>query len=88
MSKVMNSKIHKDCPFTEDEILTFYDMLYNVNTGHHCANPAPSLWSVGSQMFEQVQQNRKHENIIDELERLRKENEELKNDLESFIKQK
>lgn len=32
----------------------FYDMLYNVNTAHHCLNPAHPTWTAGSQMFEQL----------------------------------
>lgn len=81
MSRVLDRSIHKDCPFTEEELMTFYDMLFNVNTGNHCANPAPILWAGGSQMFEQIQREENYENIIDELERLRKENEELKKQL-------
>ena len=53
MSQVINRKIHKDCPFTEKELMGFYDMLYNVNTAHHCLNPAHPTWTAGSQMFEQ-----------------------------------
>ena len=53
MTQVINRKIHKDCPFTEKELMGFYDMLYNVNTAHHCLNPAHPTWTAGSQMFEQ-----------------------------------
>ena len=40
MGKVINKKIHKNCPFSEIELMGFYDMLYNVNTAHYCSNPA------------------------------------------------
>lgn len=75
---VSNKKIHKDCPFNEEEIMTFYDMLYQVNTGNHCANPSHPSWVMGSQMREQIQQSKNYESIVDELERLRRENAELK----------
>ena len=52
MRKVINRKIHKNCPFSEIELMGFYDMLYNVNTAHHCSNPAHASWIVGSQIFE------------------------------------
>lgn len=78
---VSNKKIHKDCPFNEEEIMTFYDMLYQVNAGNHCANPSHPSWVMGSQMHEQIQRSNRHENIMDEVERLRRENAELKNQL-------
>ena len=53
MGRVINRKIHPDCPFSEEELMTFYDMLYNVNTGNHCANPPHPAWIAGSQMAEQ-----------------------------------
>ena len=45
-------KIHKDCPFTEEEILTFKAMLYQVNTSHRCINPAPFCWVSGYQWWQ------------------------------------
>ena len=45
-------KIHKDCPFTEEEILTFKAMLYQVNTSHRCINPAPFSWVIGYQWWQ------------------------------------
>ena len=45
-------KIHKDCPFTEEEILTFKAMLYQVNTSHRCINPAPLCWVRGYQWWQ------------------------------------
>lgn len=48
-------KIHNDCPFTREEILEIKSMLYNVNTGNHCCNPAPVHWGVAAQEYEQVQ---------------------------------
>ena len=79
---VRNKKIHKDCPFDEEEIMGIYDMLYQVNTGNHCANPSHPSWFMGSQMHEQIQRSKGHENIMDEVERLRRENAELKKQLE------
>lgn len=46
-------KIHKDCPFTEEEILTFKAMLYQVNTSHRCINPAPFCWVSGYQWWQE-----------------------------------
>lgn len=54
MTKVIDRKIHKDCPFSETELMGFYDMLYNVNTACHCMNPPHPSWVAGSQMFEQI----------------------------------
>lgn len=54
MAKVINRNIHKDCPFTEYELMAFYDMLYQVNSGNHCANPPHPSWIAGGQMFEQL----------------------------------
>lgn len=53
MGRVINRKIHPDCPFAEEELMTFYDMLYNANAAHHCANPPHPSWVAGSQMAEQ-----------------------------------
>ena len=81
MSKCLNRKIHKGCPFTEEELLTFYDMLYNVNTGNHCSNPAPIIWAVGSQMAEQFRMDTglSSETLLrEENEVLRKQLAELK----------
>lgn len=77
MAQVINRKIHKDCPFTEMELMGFYDMLYNVNAAHHCLNPAPILWAAGSQMFEQ--HCRSTEKSSEDL--LREENERLKEEI-------
>mgnify|MGYP003475979162 FL=1 len=54
MTKVINRKIHKGCPFSETELMGFYDMLYNVNTACLCVNPPHPSWIAGSQMFEQI----------------------------------
>ena len=35
-------------------------MLYNVNTGNHCCNPAPVHWGVAAQEYEQVQAMKGH----------------------------
>ena len=48
-------KVHKDCPFTREEILEMKAMLYSVNTSFHCCNPAPVYWGVGFQEYEQLQ---------------------------------
>lgn len=53
-------KIHNDCPFTREEILEIKSMLYNVNTGNHCCNPAPVHWGVAAQEYEQVQAMKGH----------------------------
>lgn len=45
-------KINKNCPLTEDEILTFKAMLYQVNTSHRCVNPAPFSWVHGYQWWQ------------------------------------
>lgn len=45
----MPRHIHKDCPFTADEIDEFHAMLYSVNTSFHCVNPAPISWVKGFQ---------------------------------------
>lgn len=57
----LQKKVHKDCPFTREEILEIKAMLYNVNTSHHCCNPAPISWAVGYQEYEQVQQWKGHQ---------------------------
>ena len=51
----LQKKVHKDCPFTREQILEMKAMLYNVNTSHHCCNPAPVHWGVAAQEYEQVQ---------------------------------
>lgn len=51
--KVSARKIHKECPFTKDEIDEFYAMLYSVNTSFHCCNAAPFKWVTGWQRTEQ-----------------------------------
>lgn len=51
----LQKKVHKDCPFTREEILEIKSMLYNVNTSHHCCNPAPVHWGVAAQEYEQLQ---------------------------------
>lgn len=51
----LQNKVHNDCPFTREEILEIKSMLYNVNTGNHCCNPAPVHWGVAAQEYEQVQ---------------------------------
>ncbi len=48
---MMARRIHKDCPFTADEINEFHAMLYSVNTSFHCVNPAPFLWVKGYQNY-------------------------------------
>ena len=51
----LQKKVHKDCPFTREQILEMKSMLYNVNTGNHCCNPAPVHWGVAAQEYEQLQ---------------------------------
>lgn len=53
MPRVITRKIHKDCPFSEKELMGFYDMLYQVNAANRCMNPPHPSWIAGSQMFEQ-----------------------------------
>lgn len=36
-----------DCPFTAEEIAEFQNMLYQVNAGNKCANPAHPSWFRG-----------------------------------------
>lgn len=45
-------KPHDDCPFTRDEIDEFKAMLYAVNTGNICMNPAPISWVDGYQRWQ------------------------------------
>lgn len=45
----MARRIHKDCPFTAQEIDEFHAMLYSVNTSFRCINPAPLNWVKGYQ---------------------------------------
>lgn len=47
-------KVHKDCPFTREELDEFHAALYNVNTSFRCCNPAPVLWVAGWQRNESV----------------------------------
>ncbi len=54
-------KIHKDCPFTREQILELKAMLYNVNTGNLCCNPAPIYWAVGAQEYEQIKAIKGHQ---------------------------
>lgn len=82
MAGIINRKIHRGCPFSEKELMGFYDMLYNVNTAHHCMNPAHPSWIAGSQMFEQhcMSTDKGSETLLrEENEILRKQLEELKN---------
>ena len=37
----MTRRVHKDCPFTAEELDEFIAALYNVNTSFHCCNAAP-----------------------------------------------
>lgn len=73
----LQKKVHKDCPFTREEILEIKSMLYNVNTSHHCCNPAPVHWGVAAQEYEQLQQWKGHQERYREWleEELRKINE-------------
>lgn len=50
----LQKKVHKDCPFTREQILEMKAMLYNVNTANHCCNPAPVHWGVAAQEYEIV----------------------------------
>lgn len=82
MPRVISRKIHPDCPFDEYTLMAFYDMLYQVNTGCHCANPPHPSWIAGSQMFEQhcMDTGKTSETLLrEENEKLRKQIEELKN---------
>lgn len=36
-----------DCPFTQEEIAIFHDMLYQVNAGNKCINPMHFCWVKG-----------------------------------------
>ena len=47
----MPRHIHKDCPFTAEEIDEFHAMLYNVNTSFQCINPAHVSWLKGFQNY-------------------------------------
>lgn len=51
--KTSRQKIHKDCPFTKEEIDEFHAMLYSVKTSIHCCNAAPVRWVTGWQRTEQ-----------------------------------
>lgn len=51
-------KIHKDCPFTREQIVEMKAMLYSVNTSFHCCNPSFISWAVGFQEYEQLQQSK------------------------------
>lgn len=57
----LQKKVHNDCPFTREQILEMKAMLYNVNTSHHCCNPAPVHWGVAAQEYEQMQQWKGHQ---------------------------
>lgn len=45
----MTRRVHKDCPFTAEELDEFRVALYNVNKSFHCCNAAPVDWAVGWQ---------------------------------------
>lgn len=49
--KIERGKVHKDCPFSREEIDEFKAMLYAVNTGNHCMNAAPMSWVDGYQRY-------------------------------------
>lgn len=53
-------KVHKDCPFTREEIIEMKAMLYNVNAANHCCNPAPVHWGVAAQEYEQIQRRKEN----------------------------
>jgi hypothetical protein len=74
-------KIHKDCPFTREQILEMKSMLYNVNTGNKCCNPAPVSWAVGSQEYEQYKAYKEHKKRYKEW--LEEEIKKLENSVDS-----
>ena len=41
------AKIHKDCPFTKEEMDAIKAELYYVNSTNHCANPPHPSWYRG-----------------------------------------
>ena len=43
----MSKKKNIDCPFTQEEIAIFQDMLYQVNAGNKCINPMHPTWIKG-----------------------------------------
>ena len=57
----MRRKVNKDCPFSREEIATFHAMLYAVNTGNHCMNPAPFIWAEGYQRHEEYERINKED---------------------------
>lgn len=55
--KIARGKPHKDCPFSREELDYFYAMLYSVNSGNHCLNPAPMSWVDGYSRWQQREGN-------------------------------
>lgn len=47
--------VHKDCPFTREEIDAFKAALYSVNTSNKCCNPAAFSWVKGYQRHQNRQ---------------------------------
>ena len=55
MGRIQDKHVHKDCLFTLDEIMAIKAMLYNVNTGNKCMNPAPISWATGNQWWQEIE---------------------------------
>ena len=51
-------KIHKDCPFTKEEMDAIKAELYYINSTNHCANPPHPSWYRGLNDWQVKQQER------------------------------
>jgi hypothetical protein len=49
-------KIHKDCPFTKEEMDAIKAELYYVNSTNHCVNPPHPSWYRGLNDWQVKQQ--------------------------------
>ena len=51
-------KIHKDCPFTKEEMDAIKAELYYINSTNHCFNPPHPSWYRGLNDWQVKQQER------------------------------
>jgi hypothetical protein len=52
-----------DCPFTQEEIAIFHDMLYQVNAGNKCINPMHFCWVKGVMVAQEIEQKEEKNNL-------------------------
>lgn len=51
-------KVHKDCPFSHEELTAIKAELYFVNSTNHCANPPHPSWITAVEAFREQQERK------------------------------